>query len=193
MTKSALKDQQDVTGAASLYQAISSAMEDPGVNSINYLWDTQNIQAGPNPSPSTAAALQKATEFLNNAMQNCPPAVRASAQWKGNKLALEPNMEDLFAERFGITTHPVELLITAPSMWQARDQTLREGLQKLLLDTKQKTYTDLIQVWKTTAEVLEPMGFTLEDTNQPNLKYAVPRTQPETDHRDNGATGENTL
>ena len=193
MTKSTLDNHQDVTGAAPLYQAIYNAMEDPGVDSIHYLWDTQNIQAGPNPSPSTAAALQKATEFLNNAMQDCPPAVRVSAQWKGNKLALEPNMDDLFAERFGITTHPVELLAVIPGMWEAQDQTLREGIQKLLLDTKQKTYTDLIQVWKTTAEVLGPMGFTLEDTNQPNLKYAVPRTQPETTYRDNGATGENNI
>ena len=153
MTKSALKDQQDVTGAASLYQAISSAMEDPGVNSINYLWDAQNIRAEPNPSPNTAAALQTATEFLNRAMQDCPPAVRASAQWKAEKLALEPDMEDLFAERFGTTTHPVELLTTAPSMWQARDQTLREGLQKLLLDTKQKTYTQTSsKSGKTTAD-----------------------------------------
>ena len=183
MTNSALKHQQDVTGAASLYQAISNAMEAPGVNSINYLWDAQNIRAEPNPSPSTDAALQTATEFLNRAMQDCPPAVRASAQWKAGKLALEPDMEDLFAERFGITTHPVELLTAAPSMWQAQDQTLREGLQKLLLDTKQKT----------NAEVLKPMGFTLEDTNQPNLKYAVPRTQPETAHRDRGTTGENKI
>ena len=193
MTKNALKDQQDVTGAASLYQAISSAMEDPGVNSINYLWDAQNIRAEPNPSPNTAAALQTATEFLNRAMQDCPPAVRASAQWKAEKLALEPDMEDLFAERFGTTTHPVELLTTAPSMWQARDQTLREELQKLLLDTKQKTNADLLQVWQATADILEPMGFTLEDTNQPNLKYAVPRTQPETVHRDRGTTGENKI
>ena len=169
--------QEPVTDAKTLYQAVCKVLKEPEVTSIQYLWDADDIWAEPETSsPSVEAVLQDAGRFLRKAITGCPPAVRTSARWTGAKLSLEPDMDELFRDRFGISTHDVETLLTNPNLLAAEDRTLYDAIERDLNQAKQRVEQDLESVWDTTRKALAPMGFELEDTNQSNLKYAVPRT-----------------
>ena len=168
--------QEPVTDAKTLYQAVRKVLENPEVTSIQYLWEADDIWAEPDPPPHIKAILQEASRFLRKAITVCPPAVRTGARWTGPKLSLEPDMDELFRDRFGISTYDVETLLTSPNLSEAEDRTLSEAIERDLQQAKQRVEQDLKPVWDTTREALAPMGFELEDTHQRNLKYAVPRT-----------------
>ena len=137
---------EPVTDAKTLYQAVCKVLENPEVTSIQYLWDADGIWAEPDPPPHIKAVLQEASRFLRKAITGCSPAVRTSARWTGAKLSLEPDMDELFRDRFGISTHDVVTLLTSPNLLAAEDRTLSDAIERDLQQAKQRVQQDLDSV-----------------------------------------------
>ena len=169
---------QRIANASQLYQALQTTAKDPGVGSIDYSWDAQTFQASGTPSPHTVSLLREATSYLNKTLEACPAIIASTARWRAGRLQFEPDYGDVFQWRYATTYHAIQVVTTDPRIQNARDKTLVNGLQQALDHAVSELANAFDQLWQSTSAALHPHGFYLQDTVQPNLKYAVPSNQP---------------
>ena len=190
--------------AKRIYQAIKTATGDqrrPKLVHTVHASRAGFYRVRPNGKPQGDRILEEASGLMELVARSCPATLRYSFNYEDGKLTIRPAENRLAREHLAVNIPEIESLISqTTSMANLRDRSdqaqaialvidqMKEGLNEVLRNTREKLPDILEQEMEKAGRVLEGLGFQLEHAGN-NLWTMTTQRTPRKKKPDHNAAG----